>query len=73
MDIQRIVGANSNTNAADWEFIDGPASGVGVDYWLMNGKQSLEAYVCVDQGEVISCEIQPRDEHQAGRHGSSRR
>lgn len=62
MDIQKIVAANSNTNSADWEFIDGPASGVGVDYWLLNRKESLEAYVCVDQGEVISCEIQRQAE-----------
>ena len=62
MDIQKIVAANSNTNATDWEFIDGPESGVGVDYWLANRRESLEAYVCVDQGEVISCEIQPQAE-----------
>lgn len=34
-----------------WKEMDGPDSGVGVDYWFVH-KSGLEAYVNVDQGEV---------------------
>jgi len=49
MDTQKIIAANSNTDPADWKSTDGPSSRVGADYWLVNQKESLEPYVCLDQ------------------------
>lgn len=39
------------TQRADWELINGPDSGTGVDYWLVNG-DGEEANVNDDQGFV---------------------
>jgi hypothetical protein len=55
--ITAIVAAQSDTKPADWDFINGPESGVGVEYWLRNQKCGLEAYVVFDQGELTTCEI----------------
>ena len=49
--IKRKVAQETGTNAKDWDFIDGPTTGVGVEYWLRH-KTGLEAYVCDDQGEI---------------------
>ncbi len=38
--------------ACDWEEIDGPDSGVGVDHWFRNNKTNEEAYVNDDQGFI---------------------
>ncbi|WP_321935183.1 hypothetical protein [Paraburkholderia sp. J8-2] len=56
-DVKAFVAERSGTSAADWEFFDGPETGVGTEYWLASEADSLEAYVCIDQGEVVSCEI----------------
>lgn len=52
MGIKKQVAAQTGTREKDWEFIDGPETGVGVEYWLYNEKEDLEAYVCDDQGVV---------------------
>ncbi len=49
--IKSQVAAESDTYARDWQFIDGPETGVGVEYWLRH-KDGREAYVVDDQGEV---------------------
>lgn len=56
-DAREIAASNSDTEACDWEYIDGPETGVGAEYWLRNEDACLEAYICIDQGEVVSCEI----------------
>lgn len=47
----------TNTPASQWEVLDGPDSGCGVEYWFKHKKTGQEAYVCIDQGEVISLDI----------------
>ena len=49
--VQQAVAAKSGTRPQDWTYIDGPSSGVGVEYWLRH-PSGLEAYVCVDQGDT---------------------
>jgi hypothetical protein len=34
-----------------WKFIDGPETGVSVEYWLLH-KSGVEAYVVNDQGDI---------------------
>ena len=43
----------TGTRAEGWEFLDGPDSGCGVDYWLKHKPTGKEAYVNDDQGHVI--------------------
>lgn len=44
------------TGPDDWIAIDGPESGVGVDYWYRNKSTGAEAYVNDDQGHItIGC------------------
>jgi hypothetical protein len=38
-----------------WECVDGPITGVGNEFYFRS-KTAGTYYVCVDQGEVISCE-----------------
>jgi hypothetical protein len=57
MDIKKLVAERSDTHLVDWEFMNGPETGVGTEYWLYNDEAGLEAYVCVDQGQVTSCKI----------------
>ncbi len=48
----------TDTRPDDWEFIDGPESGCGVDYWLKHKPTGKEAYVNDDQGHVkVDCEL----------------
>lgn len=54
--------SRSDTAAQDWEYGNGPTTGVGVEYWVFNDKAGLEAYVCVDQGKLITCEINAKAE-----------
>lgn len=49
--IRTAVAAKSGTKSQDWTYIDGPSSGVGAEYWLRH-PSGLEAYVCIDQGEM---------------------
>jgi hypothetical protein len=51
MNIRQAVSQATNTRSKDREFIDGPETGVGVEYWLRH-KDGREAYVCDDQGVV---------------------
>ena len=46
------VAAKTGTAPNDWDYFDGPTTGVGVEYWLRNAIDYLEAYVCDDQGEL---------------------
>lgn len=41
----------TETKQSDWESIDGPESGCGIDYWFRNKKTGREAYVNEDQGD----------------------
>jgi hypothetical protein len=50
--IARAVATQSGTHPRDWQYIDGPATGVGAEYWLRNAVDALEAYVCDEQGEL---------------------
>lgn len=50
--IIRAVAVKSGTAPGNWNYFDGPTTGVGVEYWLRNVVHSLEAYVCDDQGEL---------------------
>jgi len=48
----------TGTSANDWEFMDGPDSGVGVDYWLRHKPTGKETYVNDDQGSVtVDCTL----------------
>lgn len=46
--------AMSGTAESDWEPMDGPESGVGVEEWYVNEKAGLQAYVCDDQGNITA-------------------
>jgi hypothetical protein len=46
------VAERSNTPMEQWEFISGPESGVGTEFWLRNAQAGLEAYVCQDQDDL---------------------
>jgi hypothetical protein len=37
-----------------WVPIAGPETGVGTEYWFRNDRLQKEAYVCIDQDEVVS-------------------
>jgi hypothetical protein len=50
--IIHAVAVRTDTASGNWEYFDGPTTGVGVEYWLRNGADALEAYVCDDQGEL---------------------
>lgn len=40
-----------------WKCVDGPTTGVGNEFYFISKIAGIY-YVCVDQGEVISCEYQ---------------
>ena len=42
----------TGTRAEEWEFLEGPDSGCGVDYWLKHKPTGNEAYANDDQGHV---------------------
>ena len=47
----------TGTELKDWEFIDGPVSRSGVDYWLRHKPTGKEAYVNDDQGHIsVDCD-----------------
>ncbi|MFA5419526.1 MAG: hypothetical protein WC341_13830 [Bacteroidales bacterium] len=52
MSVKQEVAKETGTKARDWEFIDGPETGVGVEFWLRNSTTKQEAYYCDDQGSV---------------------
>lgn len=43
---------HTNTKPEDWEELDGPESGNGVDYWFANIHSGREVYVNDDQGHI---------------------
>ncbi len=48
----------TGTRPDEWEFLDGPDSGCGVDYWLKQKPTGKEAYVKDDQGNVtVDCDL----------------
>ena len=48
----------TGTRPEEWEFLDGPDSRCGVDYWLKHKPTGKEAYVNDDQGHVtVDCEL----------------
>ncbi len=49
--IRPQVAEASGTNTRDWTHIDGPSTGVGVEFWLRH-RRGHEAYVVSDQDEV---------------------
>lgn len=57
MNITEVVANRSETQPADWEFADGPETGRGIEHWLVNSSAKLQAYVCIDQGDLVTCEI----------------
>ena len=40
------------TREDDWEALDGPDSGVGVDYWFRHRTTGAEAYANLDQDHL---------------------
>jgi hypothetical protein len=46
----------TNTKSSDWEEVEGPEAGVGVERWYFNEAENLTAYCVNDQG-VITIEI----------------
>lgn len=43
----------TGTLAKDWEDLDGPDSGVGVDYWYRHRTSGAEAYINLDQDHLM--------------------
>lgn len=41
----------TGTSTEEWEQIDGPTTGVGIEYWFRH-KSGNEAYACDDQGDI---------------------
>jgi hypothetical protein len=48
-----VLASVTHTSADDWESLDGPDSGVGVDYWYLHRGTSKEAYLNLDQDHLI--------------------
>ena len=44
-----VLATVTHTSADDWESLDGPDSGVGVDYWYRHRGSGAEAYLNLDQ------------------------
>lgn len=51
----RELASRTNTVPGDWVTEDGPASGVGEDYYYRHCDRNEVWWVCVDQGEVTQC------------------
>ena len=52
MSILRELCKQTGTKSKDWEELDGPETGVGVERWFRNKKTGEEAYCCDDQGDI---------------------
>lgn len=48
----KVLCNETGTKPSDWEEMEGPESGCGVDYWFVNKKTGEEAYVNDDQGHI---------------------
>ena len=47
-----VLASVTQTSADDWESLDGPDSGVGVDYWYRHRGTGKEAYLNLDQDHL---------------------
>ena len=47
-----VLASVTHTSADDWESLDGPDSGVGVDYWYRHRGTGKEAYLNLDQDHL---------------------
>jgi hypothetical protein len=47
-----VLASVTRTSAGDWETLDGPDSGVGVDYWYRHRGTGQEAYLNLDQSHL---------------------
>ena len=47
-----VLTSVTHTSADDWESLDGPDSGVGVDYWYRHHGTGEEAYLNLDQDHL---------------------
>lgn len=47
-----VLASVTHTSADDWEDLDGPESGVGVDYWYRHRGIGEEAYLNRDQDHL---------------------
>lgn len=57
MDVLKLLEERTETPAAQWESIDGPETGTGVEYWYRNETAGLTAYICIDQGELAGFDL----------------
>lgn len=58
--VLKAVASATGTKQKDWELINGPESGCGVDYWLRHKKTGQQAYANDDQG-YVSVEVLDAD------------
>ena len=47
-----VLTSLTQTSADDWQSLDGPDSGVGVDYWYRHRGSGKEAYLNLDQDHL---------------------
>ena len=47
-----VLASVTHTSADDWASLDGPDSGVGVDYWYRHRGTGAEAYLNLDQDHL---------------------
>jgi|ERR1035441_3492310 hypothetical protein len=47
-----VLASVTDTSADDWKLLDGPDSGVGVDYWYRHRDTGQEAYLNLDQDHL---------------------
>ena len=47
-----VLASVTQTSADDWEDLNGPDSGVGVDYWYRHRGTGAEAYLNLDQDHL---------------------
>jgi hypothetical protein len=47
-----VLASVTDTSADDWESLDGPDSGVGIDYWYRHRGSGAEAYLNRDQDHL---------------------
>jgi hypothetical protein len=50
--VVEILASVTGSAVSDWEDLDGPDSGVGIDYWYRNRKTGAEAYANLDQDHL---------------------
>ncbi len=50
--VVEILASVTGSQVDDWEDLDGPDSGVGVDFWFRHRTTGVEAYANLDQDHV---------------------